>query len=86
MLARPAVWTAPTRQKAPPPPAESPRPQTLPHPRRREPTPPEVRLAREKEKELKELERATRTIMAYNVNIKADERDIWEFFSKVRLV
>ncbi|KAI8476998.1 MAG: splicing factor, CC1-like protein [Monoraphidium minutum] len=51
-------------------------------PRRRERTPPEVRLAREKERELKELERATRTVMAYNVNVKADERDIWEFFSK----
>lgn len=48
---------------------------------RRDPTPPEVRLAREKERELKELERATRTVFAYNLNIKADERDIFEFFS-----
>ena len=45
-------------------------------------TPPEVRLAREKERELKELERATRTVFAFNLNIKADERDIFEFFSK----
>lgn len=42
-----------------------------------------MRLAREKERELKELERATRTVFAFNLNIKADERDIWEFFSKV---
>ena len=53
--------------------------------RRREPTPPEVRLQREKEKELAELERATRTVFAYNLNIKAEERDIFEFFSKVCL-
>jgi RNA recognition motif-containing protein len=45
-------------------------------------TPPEVRLAREKERELKELERATRTVFAFNLNIKADERDIFEFFAK----
>ncbi|KAG2487729.1 hypothetical protein HYH03_013728 [Edaphochlamys debaryana] len=51
--------------------------------RRRSPTPPEVRLAREKEKELKELERATRTIFVYNLSLKADERDLFEFFSKV---
>lgn len=53
-----------------------------PPPRRRDMTPPEVRLAREKERELKELERATRTVFAFNLNIKADERDIFEFFSK----
>ncbi|KAF6259385.1 splicing factor, CC1-like protein [Scenedesmus sp. NREL 46B-D3] len=45
-------------------------------------TPPEVRAAREKERELKELERATRTVFAFNLNIKADERDIFEFFAK----
>jgi RNA recognition motif-containing protein len=49
---------------------------------RRDLTPPEVRAAREKERELKELERATRTVFAFNLNIKADERDIFEFFSK----
>lgn len=53
---------------------------------RRERTPPEVRLAREKEKELKELERATRTVFAYNLNIKAEERDLYEFFSKAGTV
>lgn len=51
-------------------------------PRRRSPTPPEVREARERERELAELERATRTVFAYNINLKADERDIYEFFSK----
>lgn len=49
---------------------------------RRSPTPPEVRAQRERERELAELERATRTVFAYNINIKADERDIYEFFSK----
>jgi RNA-binding protein 39 len=41
-----------------------------------------VRAARERERELKELERATRTVFVYNLNNKADERDIFEFFSK----
>lgn len=49
---------------------------------RRSPTPPEVRLQRERERELAELERATRTVFAFNINIKADERDIFGFFSK----
>lgn len=49
---------------------------------RRDATPPEVRAARERERELKELERATRTVFAFNLNIKADERDIYDFFSK----
>ena len=40
-----------------------------------------MRVAREKERELKELERASRTVFAFNLNIKADERDIWELFS-----
>ena len=48
----------------------------------REQTPPEERLAREKEKELKEMERATRTMFACNLNLKADERDIFKFFSQ----
>ncbi|KAF8065916.1 RBM39 [Scenedesmus sp. PABB004] len=51
--------------------------------RRRSPTPPEERAARERERELRELERATRTVFAMNVSVKADERDIFEFFSKV---
>jgi RNA-binding protein 39 len=41
-----------------------------------------VRLQRERERELAELERATRTVFAFNINIKADERDIFGFFSK----
>jgi len=49
---------------------------------RRSPTPPEVRLQRERERELAELERATRTVFAFNINIKADERHIFEFFAK----
>jgi hypothetical protein len=49
---------------------------------RRSPTPPEVRMQRERERELAELERATRTVFAFNISIKADERDIFGFFSK----
>ncbi len=48
----------------------------------RAPTPPEVIEAREREKELKELDRDTRTVFAYNLNLKADERDLFEFFSQ----
>lgn len=58
------------------------RPRERSPPRRRERTPPEVRLAREKEKELRELERATRTVFAQNLPIKADERDVFQFFSR----
>ena len=36
---------------------------------------------REREKELKELDRDTRTVFAYNLNLKADERDLFDFFS-----
>ena len=50
--------------------------------RRRERTPPEVREAREKERELKELDRDIRTVFAYNLPLKADERNLFEFFSK----
>lgn len=53
---------------------------------KRERTPPEVRLLREKERELKELERTTRTVFASNLNIKADEKDLFEFFSKAGTV
>ena len=53
---------------------------------RRERTPPEERLAREKEKELKEMDRATRTVFACNLNLKADERDIFKFFSQAGTV
>ncbi|KAG2454354.1 hypothetical protein HYH02_001379 [Chlamydomonas schloesseri] len=40
-------------------------------------------MAREKEKELRELERATRTIFVFNLSLKAEERDLFQFFSKV---
>lgn len=40
-------------------------------------------MAREKERELRELERATRTIFVFNLSLKVDERDLFEFFSKV---
>lgn len=39
------------------------------------------RLSKEEE-ELKQLERTTRTIQAYNLSLKAEERDLFEFFSK----
>lgn len=51
-------------------------------PPRRERTPPEVREQRERDKELEALDRDTRTVFAYNLPIKGDERDIFEFFSK----
>eukprot|EP00798_Chlamydomonas_sp_ICE-L_P028744 gene28744-31923_t len=51
-------------------------------PPRRERTPPEERLLQEKERELKELERATRTVFAMQLNIKAEEMDIFKFFSQ----
>ncbi|EIE25597.1 splicing factor, CC1-like protein [Coccomyxa subellipsoidea C-169] len=50
--------------------------------KRRERTPPEVREQREKERELKELDRDIRTVFAYNLPLKAEERDLFEFFSK----
>lgn len=49
----------------------------------RAPTPPEERLARERERELRALERAARTVFVTNVNLRADERDLFQFFSKV---
>ena len=48
---------------------------------RREVTPPEVRAAREREKELAELDRDIRTVFAYNLNLKAEEKDLFQFFS-----
>ena len=48
----------------------------------REKTPPEVKEQRERERELKELDRDTRTVFAYNLNLKAEERNLFEFFSK----
>ena len=35
--------------------------------------------------ELKEMERATRTVFVSNVNLRADERDVFGFFSQVRV-
>mmetsp|Transcript_44573 Transcript_44573/g.113909 ORF Transcript_44573/g.113909 Transcript_44573/m.113909 type:complete len:567 (+) Transcript_44573:139-1839(+) len=55
-------------------------------PARRERTPPEVRAQREAQRELEALERDTRTVFAYNVNTKADDRDIFEFFSQAGTV
>mmetsp|Transcript_26889 Transcript_26889/g.58686 ORF Transcript_26889/g.58686 Transcript_26889/m.58686 type:complete len:583 (+) Transcript_26889:130-1878(+) len=54
--------------------------------RRREGTPPEERIAKDKDRELRELERATRTVFAYNLNLKADERDIFKFFGQAGTV
>ncbi|GAB4822034.1 hypothetical protein N2152v2_009080 [Parachlorella kessleri] len=57
----------PERPKSPPP--------------RRERTPPEVRAARERERELRELDRDTRTVFAYNLNLRAEERDLFALFA-----
>ncbi|KAK9823650.1 hypothetical protein WJX72_004426 [[Myrmecia] bisecta] len=51
-------------------------------PKPRAATPPEVREMREKERELAELDRDTRTVFAYNLNLRAEERDLFQFFSK----
>ena len=49
---------------------------------RRERTPPEVKEQRDRERELMELDRDIRTVFAFNLSLKADERDIFELFSK----
>ncbi|KAI7845041.1 hypothetical protein COHA_001407 [Chlorella ohadii] len=49
-------------------------------PRRRSPTPPEVRAERERQAELEALDRDVRTVFAYNLSLKADEKDIFQFF------
>lgn len=49
---------------------------------RRAQTPPEVREARERERELQELDKDIRTVFAYNLSLKAAERDIFELFSR----
>ena len=56
------------------------------HPHRRAPTPPEVLEQRERERELKELDRDTRTVFAYNLNLKADEKDLFDFFTRAGTV
>ncbi|KAF5835458.1 hypothetical protein DUNSADRAFT_7347 [Dunaliella salina] len=48
--------------------------------RARERTPPEVHAARQKEEEMRELERTVRTVMVMNLNLRADEGDVFEFF------
>lgn len=45
-------------------------------------TPPEVLEQRERERELKELDRDTRTVFSYNLNLKADEKDLFDFFCR----
>jgi RNA-binding protein 39 len=40
-------------------------------------------MQREKERELQELERATRTVFVYNLNIAAEDYHIADFFSTV---
>ncbi len=42
----------------------------------------EKREAEARARELEELDRDTRTVFAYNVSTKADERDLFEFFTK----
>lgn len=41
---------------------------------------------RERERELKELDRDTRTVFAYNLNLKADEKDLFDFFTRAGTV
>eukprot|EP00195_Chlamydomonas_chlamydogama_P016097 CAMPEP_0202891702 /NCGR_PEP_ID=MMETSP1392-20130828/1696_1 /ASSEMBLY_ACC=CAM_ASM_000868 /TAXON_ID=225041 /ORGANISM="Chlamydomonas chlamydogama, Strain SAG 11-48b" /LENGTH=493 /DNA_ID=CAMNT_0049575531 /DNA_START=40 /DNA_END=1521 /DNA_ORIENTATION=+ len=45
-------------------------------------TPPEERAAKAQEKELRDMERATRTLFVSNVNLRADEKDVFKFFSQ----
>lgn len=51
-------------------------------PPRREMTPPEVRAERERQAEMEALDRDTRTVFAYNLSLKAAEKDIFQFFIK----
>ena len=44
-------------------------------------TPPEVREQRERERELMELDRDIRTIFAYNLPLRATEKELFQFFS-----
>ena len=41
-----------------------------------------MREQRERERELRELDRDIRTVFAFNLPLKADERNLFEFFSK----
>lgn len=51
-------------------------------PRRREVTPPEVRAERERAAEMEALDRDTRTVFAYNLPLRAEEKEIFQFFIK----
>jgi hypothetical protein len=42
----------------------------------------EQREAEERQRELEELDRDTRTVFAYNLSTKAGERDLFEFFTR----
>ncbi|GAX73040.1 hypothetical protein CEUSTIGMA_g492.t1 [Chlamydomonas eustigma] len=53
---------------------------------KREQLTPEERAVREQEKEIKDMERATRTVFVSNVNLRADEKDVFMFFSQVTTV
>eukprot|EP00898_Chlorokybus_atmophyticus_P007365 jgi/Chlat1/762/Chrsp104S01237 len=48
----------------------------------RESQDPILMAQREREREMEELERMCKTVYAYNLNTKADERDLFEFFSQ----
>lgn len=52
----------------------------------REQTPPEIRAAREREKELAELDRDIRTVFAHNLPLRAGEEDLLEFFAQAGTV
>jgi RNA-binding protein 39 len=43
-------------------------------------TPPEVRAERERQAELEALDRDTRTVFAYNLPLRAEEKEIFQFF------
>lgn len=45
-----------------------------------------MREQREKERELKELDRDIRTVFAFNLPLKAEEFDLFQFFSKAGVV
>jgi RNA-binding protein 39 len=49
---------------------------------RREVTPPEVRAERAAAAEFEALDRDVRTVFAYNLSLKAEEKDIFQFFAR----
>ncbi|KAL4443698.1 hypothetical protein ABPG75_011435 [Micractinium tetrahymenae] len=48
--------------------------------RRRSPTPPEVRAERERQAELEAFDRDARTVFAFNLPLRAEEKEIFQFF------